>query len=237
MKHRLRGLAAPALLASLVLVGHGAFAQTATVAETGIAAGVYTALMLPVNNVNTYFVGSQNISVNGSSFLAYCVDPYQYASGTPATYNVYSSFAATPFAGQRATDITTLYSQSYASTSGNALNSAAFQLALWELANDDGNLFAGGDPLTNRVQVTATTDSAVGAAGLTSLANSMILNAKTGVTGPTQYAFTVYAHPTQQDFLVSVTAVPEPETYALLLSGLGLIGVIARRRKGFAATV
>jgi hypothetical protein len=28
----------------------------------------------------------------------------------------------------------------------------------------------------------------------------------------------------------SVTAVPEPETYAMLLAGLGLIGV-ARRRK------
>jgi hypothetical protein len=30
---------------------------------------------------------------------------------------------------------------------------------------------------------------------------------------------------------VSVTAVPEPETYALLLAGLGLMGTIARRRK------
>jgi len=30
---------------------------------------------------------------------------------------------------------------------------------------------------------------------------------------------------------VSVTAVPEPETYAMLLAGLGLMGTIARRRK------
>jgi len=30
---------------------------------------------------------------------------------------------------------------------------------------------------------------------------------------------------------VSVTAVPEPETYAMLLAGLGLVGAIARRRK------
>jgi hypothetical protein len=29
----------------------------------------------------------------------------------------------------------------------------------------------------------------------------------------------------------AVTAVPEPETYALMLAGLGLIGGIARRRK------
>ncbi len=31
---------------------------------------------------------------------------------------------------------------------------------------------------------------------------------------------------------VSVTAVPEPETYALLLAGLGAIGFVARRRRG-----
>lgn len=34
------------------------------------------------------------------------------------------------------------------------------------------------------------------------------------------------------EFLASsVTAVPEPETYAMLLAGLGLMGVVARRRK------
>ena len=31
-------------------------------------------------------------------------------------------------------------------------------------------------------------------------------------------------------FLVNVTAVPEPESYALLLAGLGLIGAVARRK-------
>jgi hypothetical protein len=32
-------------------------------------------------------------------------------------------------------------------------------------------------------------------------------------------------------FAVTVSAVPEPESYAMLLAGLGLIGTIARRRK------
>jgi hypothetical protein len=33
------------------------------------------------------------------------------------------------------------------------------------------------------------------------------------------------------DVRISVTAVPEPETYAMMLAGLGLIGAIARRRR------
>ncbi len=34
------------------------------------------------------------------------------------------------------------------------------------------------------------------------------------------------------NFSASVTAVPEPETYAMLLAGLGVIGMLSRRRKG-----
>ena len=32
-------------------------------------------------------------------------------------------------------------------------------------------------------------------------------------------------------FNVGVAAVPEPETYAMMLAGLGLMGFVARRRK------
>jgi hypothetical protein len=31
---------------------------------------------------------------------------------------------------------------------------------------------------------------------------------------------------------ITLTPVPEPQTYAMLLAGLGLVGWIARRRKG-----
>jgi hypothetical protein len=35
----------------------------------------------------------------------------------------------------------------------------------------------------------------------------------------------------QSESLVTVSAVPEPETYAMMLAGLGLMGAVARRRK------
>ncbi|WP_295998162.1 PEP-CTERM sorting domain-containing protein [Rugamonas sp.] len=40
-----------------------------------------------------------------------------------------------------------------------------------------------------------------------------------------------YVWPTVDNFELSVAAVPEPSTYAMLLGGLGLLGVAARRRK------
>jgi len=42
------------------------------------------------------------------------------------------------------------------------------------------------------------------------------------------YSFTV----SSTDASFSVSAVPEPETYAMLLAGLGVMGAVARRRRG-----
>jgi len=43
------------------------------------------------------------------------------------------------------------------------------------------------------------------------------------------------SYPSWGSFHVSVSAVPEPETYAMLLAGLGLMGFVARRRQRQAA--
>lgn len=56
------------------------------------------------------------------------------------------------------------------------------------------------------------------------------------ITGllPGTYDFNVFASgvgPREHD-LITVTAVPEPETYAMMLAGLGVMGAVARRRRG-----
>lgn len=54
-------------------------------------------------------------------------------------------------------------------------------------------------------------------------------------TGHTPFVLTLAGTPSGQAAYsgeLTVTAVPEPGTYALLLAGLGVMGFVARRRKG-----
>ncbi|QDQ29241.1 PEP-CTERM sorting domain-containing protein [Chitinimonas arctica] len=57
-----------------------------------------------------------------------------------------------------------------------------------------------------------------------------VLNNVTGVTIQTEFHNGVSETAGLDNF--KVAAVPEPETYALLLAGLGLVGLAARRRRG-----
>ncbi len=237
MKHSLKKMMALTLLASGALASTQALAdndntqQGTFVKENNTVSGETHNLQLPVNvsAAGNYFTGSLNITVgptlhdgsitNGASFLAYCIDPFQYSLSSPLSY------ALSPLSDlgvTQAADVAKLYSQSYASTIGNNANSAAFQLALWELGKDDGSLSSGA------VHVTDSTTASV-----VTTASQMISQAKTGAMGSTQYALNLYINQSAQDFLVAspLAPVPEPETYAMLLTGLTLMGWVSRRRQ------
>ena len=51
-----------------------------------------------------------------------------------------------------------------------------------------------------------------------------------GLTATTPYYFKLSGTNLDGGYTVHIAAVPEPETYAMLLAGLGLMGSIARRR-------
>ena len=233
MKRSLNRFLASALVATCTFVGSQAFASgTVYVKENNSISKESLNLVLPIQSgAHNYGTGSLNITVgtglgegsitNGTSFLAYCIDPFQWSSSSALPY---STVALSALGTTQEADVTKLYSQSYAGTNGNSVNSAAFQLALWELAKDDGVLTTGG------VRTTDVTNASVVAA-----ASSMIYNAQHANAGSSQYSFNLYTNGSKQDYLVatlgSVTPVPEPETYAMLLAGLGLIGFTASRRR------
>lgn len=52
-----------------------------------------------------------------------------------------------------------------------------------------------------------------------------------GLQAGTKYWFNLKGTGSEAKYSVTLAPVPEPETYAMLLAGLGLIGAIARRRK------
>lgn len=194
---------------------------------TGLASG---SLLLPVSaSPQNYFAGFQNIKVSATgsnadamSFAAYCVDPAHYSSTAYQDY--FSPSVAHNVAGvfvAQAADIQKLYDKYYAGTIGNNANAAAFQLALWEIANDNKNLTSGG------VQKNGSTNTTLVASANTLLSNF------SGYAGPQIYTLTLYqvnrgvTGAVGQDYIVA--SVPEPSTYAMLFAGFGFLGFAALR--------
>lgn len=195
-----------------------------------LAHGLTTKLDLPLGGNASYVLGNYDFAARDTqtstavgSFIAYCVDPFQWASGSFHTYEA-KAFDAS-FA--QYSSVQKLFGHAYADSLTTATKAAGFQLALWEMFNDDGNLDNG------LVRTTANTDSAVKNEAQ-SLLNS--LPSWSGIG--TAYQLTFYENATYQNYLAatgidpgSVPAIPEADSYALLLAGLGLIGFVARRRQ------
>ena len=208
------------LIAGVFLAG-SAYADVTVKRLSPLGAGMSVNLTLPAGTGN-YFSGFQNIEVvngsNTSSFAALCVDPFQYSSNVGTTYTtpVFGAF----FGGTKAAEITQLYNYAYFNIQGDDQKAAAFQLALWEIANDNQDLTSGLVSITtgtNGTNVSVVADAQI-----------LLSNFYMAATTPT-YNFAVYSSTGKQDFLVA-TPVPEPGTYAMFLAGLGLMGAIARRR-------
>jgi hypothetical protein len=208
-----------------------AFSGTAFAADTYSSRPVDNAGGLVVDfgahNFNgTSFVGIPVIELTNTvnaqdNFLAFCIQP----TVDLQQYTVYT--AAHGAAPSNA--IKALYETSYASTLNNADKQVSFQLALWELKADDGNLYAA----SGKQYFTSGADARVGDAQamLSSASQHSVLN--------NMYSYTTFSgvgangQASQELMGVSMAAaVPEASTWAMLALGLGLVGLVGRRKSG-----
>lgn len=166
--------------------------------------------------------------LNSNAFETFCAELTQTFNlgGTYTDYSVVGGATAWGSTTSTALDQVLSFVASAPGTwLHNADTSAAVQSAVWEVLNETGSSY---DFTTGSFKASSsgTTQTA-----LTALNNSLWGSLAT-------QAITVHADKLfskdHQDFLV-ITAVPEPETYAMLLAGLGIVGAVGRRRRSASA--
>ena len=228
-----------------------AIAATALLgAQFASAADVATGSVVKLGNGTGSLAGVFNGSVvsgpgAGGSFLSFCLEKYEFfgshtqslyvASVSTATQNsLVSSIAGTPNTTTNSFGTSTsdplsaqtayLFTQFYgnqAAYAGTESLANSMQRAVWFLEGElAGNDLTQYNNDTKAVAWVSAANAAVTSGSWNGLGNVRVLNLYTDA------GFTRHS----QDQLYMVSSVPEPETYALMLAGLGLMASVVRRR-------
>ena len=186
----------------------------------------------PGQSVDVYAGEFSGIN-NGKSFSAYCVDIFKYDALNVMT-NYSTSDLNVTFGFTKASDLAKLANQRYGSVT-NAKTSAAFQIATWEILFESaGSPYKLGSDTFKAVGGSA----ASGSSSALTLAQSWLDGlASSPVTFNYDVNYLQVASGNQNlvfftpssSFITS--SIPEPGTYRLMLAGLGLLGLAARRKK------
>ncbi len=185
---------------------------------------------------------------DNTSFVAFCVDLLQaykpFGQSTTYTEGTFSSTIAT--------NLTSLANKYYSSVN-DAVSSAAFQVAVWEIVyepsryafNLDKNNFQA-DNTTSKEWVSGswsgwkytpghyvTVDDPESLAAI-NLAKTWLAGINdNSVLATGDYSLQYLKSGKYQDLVVftQIAAVPEPATYGMLLLGMGVMALVARRRR------
>ena len=178
----------------------------------------------PAAAYNNLGSGQFSGTLNGNAFVTFCTELTQaFSIGTTYTdYSIVNGLAAwgnTVYQG-----LNHLMSYGAAnSLPSDPTNSAVFQAAVWEVIYQTDGVYNFGSG-----NFTATSNDAATQTALNGWNWNTVMNTPITVTTDQLYS------PNHQNFLVTAP-VPEPESYAMMLAGLSLVGAIARRRRSSAS--
>lgn len=169
--------------------------------------------------VTTTTAGLLNIRIDGTHYSAYCFDLFTSiaindtfpVNGAHPTANTVQARAAWAIAN-------------YLGSTTQAFQSAALQLAVWDILHDNGDGLAAG---AGRIQV-STVSGRVTPSNIATLAGQ-IIQASVGKSYTGGNIYTHISGPSVKQMLY-VSDVPEPAT--IFLSGTALAALIAWRKRG-----
>ncbi len=174
-----------------------------------------------------------------TNFISYCLEPDEWLGisyNTPVSGTFEASLGSTTEYAGRAEQLTNIIAQYFEDSLTSSIKSAAFQLALWEVAYET-RVNGGGNPVFNF----ANGDFKFTQTGAT--ANAVKAQAQTYLTAATDGPEPgVILRVTNQDLIVTPgtsgipgVLVPEPATLALFGTALAGLGFAAWRRRKAAA--
>jgi hypothetical protein len=236
---KLRSLTAAALAATALFAAQPAAADTIEINNFWAGYGVDSISFSGINwktgksaTVNeTAYAGGFNTTnkKTGETFQSFCVDifdSFNFGAKSEDTLK-----PATIISTRAAVDLGRLFTNHHAaidSTHSSGNSEAAFQLAVWEIVNERGT---GAYSLSSGDFKATGNDASLAQQWLKEL----------GIASTSAYTANIWNvqsmistnKGTSQDLVVFSrvqTPVPEPETYAMMLVGLGLLGFSARRK-------
>lgn len=213
-----------AVAASALAFGATAQADTLVVREVGTSAPVV------ISSAETEGIGLHALTNSGNpvsalngSFLAFCVEPFQKVSD--AAHSVGDSSYSAAFTAAPSAPVQRLFDLYYGSATTTDSLAAPFALALQELVTETSGSYSLSSGTFTRVGFGTDGQQAVAAA------NTLLTSVLSAPDASTHLKLVEFKSGTSQDFLAATAPVPEPETYALLLAGLGAVGFAVRRRR------
>ncbi|CAN5478447.1 hypothetical protein BH11PSE9_BH11PSE9_26250 [soil metagenome] len=215
-------IAVAAVAACTLAFGSAAQADSLKVQELGtfatVATGSGTDLVGLFTLTNS---GNANAALNGS-FAAVCIEPAQVISQA-ARIGGDSSYTAA-FTPAQSASVQKLFDLYYTTATTTDSAAAPFALALQELMLETSGSYSLASGAYQRTGFLPADTQAVASA------EALLSGLASAPDASTHLQLVTFASGTSQDFIGAVTPVPEPETYALLLAGLGVVGFAVRRR-------